>query len=176
LFQANRLLGALLIISTLAQLLPGQVQAQELTYAVGVVGGVGGTDDTDEFSDTAIQAHFSFALQPRTHFVVRAGELDLAEGGESTPPGSLGWITVSTEYVVPSGFFDSGLFIGLGYYRLESDNSLIDESGLGLTLGVTGDFPIIRHLALRVELAGHYADLDSAQIILMAQAGLSLRF
>ena len=71
---------------------------------------------------------------------------------------------------------ETGVFVGLGYYQLngESIEDGLSEShnSLGLTVGVTGDLPLNRkrNLALRVELQGHWADVEAASLFAMAQS------
>ncbi len=151
------------------------------TYSIGLLGGLGGSADAEP--DTGLdnlgwQARFSMELEVRTLFSVRAGQLQLAV--DDVPGGlfdsDLSYVTLSGEYTFPAGFYESGVFIGLGAYDLSGDGVLADESAIGLTVGTSGDFRITKRLSCLIELAGHYADLDYAQLFFMAHAGLSFHF
>jgi hypothetical protein len=164
---------ALTAVAALAVSAPAQAQGYEFT--LGVLGGIGGTDDTGDYGQSTLQVLVGFETAPRTIVGIRAGTMALDASG-ALPEGDLRWITLSTEYKVPAGFYDSGLYIGIGHYSVESDDGLIDDSAFGLNLGVTGDFPINRYFSVLVDLSGHYADLESSQILLMGQAGLAFHF
>lgn len=167
---------AILVVAcaSLSFALPTQAQSSE--YTLGLVGGIGGTEDTGNYNQTNLQALFAFEWAPRTLFVVRAGQMELDGESGTLPEGDLRWLTLSTEYRLPAGFYQSGLFIGIGYYNLESTGGFLDDSAFGLNLGVTGDIPVTRHFSILVEVSGHYADLDSTQLLLMAQGGLAFHF
>ena len=145
-------------------------------FTLGLLAGVGGTEETDSYTGSSLQLLAGMELYPRTYFIVRAGELALEEDRGNLPEGDLRYLTISTEYRLPAGIYTSGLFIGLGYYDLRSTSGFFDESAFGLNLGVTGDIPLGEHFSVLVEFSGHYADLDSTQILLMGHAGLAFHF
>ena len=66
------------------------------------------------------------------------------------------------------------MFFGLGLYQL--GNGVDSEEGPGLTLGVSGDFPINKRLSVVIELSGHYADIDATSTYANASVGLAYQF
>jgi hypothetical protein len=184
LIRNHRLFSRLLPILGLL-LLPGAARAQELyTYTVGVLGGIGGSldaDPGDSLTNTGFQVDLGVVTQSRTHLVVRAGRLALDEDERfgSLSEAELSYATIGGEYRVRQDFYDSGIYVALGGYRLEGttfsgrDSS---DTSVGLSLGVTGELPIRRWLGLQAEISGHYIDFDEANIFAMAHAGLAFHF
>lgn len=171
-----RSLALVFVVAALATLgAPAPAAAQNPAFTIGLLGGIGGVEDTG-FDQTNVQAFFGFEMSPKTIFAVRVGQMMLDGEEGDLGEGDLSWATLSTEYRLPAGFYDSGLFIGLGYYRVQSDDGFVDDSAFGLNLGVTGDIPVSKHLSVMVELSGHYADLDESQLLLMGQVGLAVHF
>ena len=120
-------------------------------------------------------ANFSWRTQPRTSVGVRLGSMDLSGdqiGALASP--TFRYATVSGEYRFNDLYYESGVFLGLGVYQL-GDGAESDE-GVGLTLGVTGDFPINERFSIMVELVGHYADLDAASTHATLHAGVAYHF
>lgn len=164
--------GAVLL---LVFLMAAPASAQSQAFTVGLLGGIGGTDESG-FDQPNFQAFFAFEMSPKTLFALRAGQMNIDGESGDLSEGDLSWATISTEYRLPAGFYQSGLFIGLGYYSLQTDDGFVDDSAFGLNLGVTGDIPLTRHFSLMVEFSGHYADLESSQLLLMGQAGVAIHF
>lgn len=174
-FQKRSLVVACLALMALGASRQAEA-ASGYDFSLGVLAGVGGTEETDSYTEQGFEVLGAMELYPRTFFVVRYGQLSLDEDGGSLGEGDLSYLTFSTEYKYNAGFYNSGLFIGLGYYDLQSDDGFIDEGSFGFNLGVTGDIPITNHLGVLIELSGHYADLESTQILLMGHAGLIFHF
>ncbi|HEY7214004.1 MAG TPA: hypothetical protein VIC28_05200 [Thermoanaerobaculia bacterium] len=166
-------------------LLPGAAGAQELyTYSVGVFGGLGGSldaDPGDSLTNTGWQVDLGVVTQSRTHLVLRTGRLALDEDERfgSLRDAEMKYVTLGGEYRVREDFYDSGIYVALGGYRLEglrpSGRDSRDNS-LGLALGVTGELPIKRWLGFQAELSGHYIDFDEANVFVMGHAGLAFHF
>ena len=181
--QHHRRLGAGILLLA-AFLLPGAARAQEpYTFTAGVLGGLGGSldaDPGDDLGNTGYQINLAMVTEPRTHVGLRLGNLAL-DGEESfgtLTDAELSYITVAGEYRFPESYYESGLYAGLGGYRLEGTRGGKDrsETAPGLVVGVTGEFRITRWLAVLVELSGHYADLDDSQVFAMGHAGLTFHF
>lgn len=180
-----RLLGRLSLLSSLF-LLPGAAGAQELyTFTVGVLGGLGGSFDAepgDSLTNTGLQVNLGLVTESRTHLVLRLGQLALDDDEffGSLQDADLTYATIGGEYRVSESFYDSGVYVALGGYRLEGigrfsgDDS--SDTSWGLSLGFTGELPITRWLGFQVELSGHYVDFDEAQVFGMAHAGLAFHF
>lgn len=173
------LLTSSLILFLLAALAPSGASAQSpYNYSLALMGGLGGSTDAQpdaSLDNFGWQARFTMELERHTLFAARAGQLALTSDN-ALFDSDLSYITVSGEYRFPAGFYESGLFIGLGAYDLSGDFLVEDETGIGLTLGASGDFRITDRLTFVLEFSGHYADLDYAQIFLMGHAGVSFHF
>ena len=182
----HRLLGRLFIAAALLGL-PGAAGAQQdelYTFTAGALGGIGGSVDAepgDSLSNTGFQLNLAMVTEPQTHVGLRVGQLALDDDEVfgSLTDADLTYVTVGGEYRYSERFYDSGIFIGLGGYRLEGTTfggDSEEDTALGLTIGITGEFPLTRWLGLLVELSGHYADLEEAQIFGMGHAGLAIHF
>jgi hypothetical protein len=179
----HRLLAAFLLVSVLL-LSPASAGAQELyTYSIDLLGGIGGSVDVepgDGFDNTGLQVNLSMVTEPGTHVGVRVGRLtlDSEDFFGSFQEAELSYLTLAGEYRFPQSYYESGLFIGLGGYRLEGTRfgEGDDETAPGLSLGVTGEFKLNRWLGLLVEFSGHYVDFDEAQLFGMAHGGLTVHF
>jgi len=186
--QPKRLPILSLVMVTALWLVPGTSHAQSrYDYTVGLMAGIGGFTDADpdtELDNLGLQALFSLKTQPQTKFSVRAGQLDFdLQDAPFLPDATLRYVTASGEYLFTSTFYESGLFIGLGLYDVQDAVSLTDagflvddDSGFGVTVGTSGDFRINERLSVIVEFAGHYADLDHAQIFLTGHVGIAYHF
>lgn len=181
--QHHRRLGTGILLVALL-LLPGAARAQEpYTFTVGLLGGLGGSldaDPGDDLGNTGYQLNLAMITEPRTHVGFRLGNLalDSEESFGSLTDAELSYITVAGEYRFPESYYESGIFAGLGGYRLEGTRGGQDQSdtALGLTVGVTGEFRVTRWLAVLVELSGHYADFDEAQFFAMGHGGVAVHF
>lgn len=182
--RTPRLLGRFLLLAGLL-LLPGAAGAQELyTFTVGVLGGIGGSFDAepgDSLTNTGLQLNLGLVTEARTHLVLRLGQLALDEDEffGSLQDADLTYATIGGEYRISETFYDSGVYIGLGGYRLEGISRFGDDEGetsLGVSLGFTGEMPITRWLGFQAEISGHYVDFDEAQVFGMAHAGLAFHF
>ena len=181
--QHHRRLGTGILLVALL-LLPGAARAQEpYTFTVGLLGGLGGSldaDPGDDLGNTGYQVNLAMITDPRTHVDIRLGNLalDSEESFGSLTDAELSYVTVAGEYRFPESYYESGIYAGLGGYRLEGTRASKDQSdtALGLAVGVTGEFRITRWLAVLVELSGHYADFDEAQFFAMGHGGIAVHF
>ena len=166
-------------------LLPGAAGAQELyTYTIGLFGGIGGSFDADpgdSLTNTGWQVDLGVVTQSRTHLVLRTGRLTLDQDERfgSLSDAELKYVTLGGQYSSRQDFYESGIYVALGGYRLEgirpSGRDSRDTS-LGLAVGVTGELPIKRWLGVQAEISGHYIDFDEANIFAMAHGGLVFHF
>lgn len=177
--QKRHLMVAILVALALG-LVPSTSLAQSrYAFTVGLMGGLGGSTDAEPDTDLnnfGLQALFAMDLDIHTMFSVRAGQLDLETDAGELYDTELAYVTLSGEYRMTAGFYESGLFLGLGYYDLNGAPLVPGDSALGLTLGTTGDFRLTDRFSLLVEIAGHYADLDHAQFFLHGHAGVAFHF
>ncbi len=167
-------------------LVPARAQAQHESYnfSVGLLGGLGGSLDAtpgDKLDNTGYQIDLGMVTQPGTHLVARLGHLGLDSSkqfGDLTNA-DLTYATIGGEYRYRQSYYDSGVYLALGGYRLSGDDFLgrsTNDTAIGLALGVTGEFDISRHFSVLVEFSGHWADLGQAQVFAMGHAGIGYRF
>ncbi|HEX5757773.1 MAG TPA: hypothetical protein VF121_01120 [Thermoanaerobaculia bacterium] len=178
------LAGAALVLLLASGAAP--VRAQELyTFSVGALGGVGGSLDVDRgdaLDNLGAQLDFGLVTDLRTHLVLRLGRLDLDtdEGfGPFADDSELTYATIGGEYKWRESYYTSGIYLALGGYRLEGIDfrgSEETDTAPGLALGVTGEFPLHRRVAVLVELSGHYVDFEDANLFALGHAGLAVHF
>lgn len=177
----SRLPSFLLLISLC---LAPAVGAQDTSsFRASAMLGIAGALDAEPDSgvdNSSFQLGFSWLSEPDILVGLRYGEIDFDdEDGLGARRGSdLSYVTVAGEYPFDEGSYTSGVYLGLGYYRVEesAQAGLSDDTSLGVVLGLTGDFPVTEVFSLRLELSGHYTDLDAAQFFAMGHAGVAFRF
>jgi len=180
--QRRLLCGLALLLGGL--LLPGAAQAEErYTYSVGVLGGIGGSFDAspgNSYSNSSYQIDLSMVTELKTLLVVRAGKLNLdKEDFGSLHGAGLSYVTVGGEYRFQESYYESGLYLGLGGYRLrgtDAAGSAKNQTSVGLAVGVTGEIPVTPWLGVLLEVSGHYVTLKEAKIYGMAHGGLVVHF
>lgn len=176
--------GLVLVLACLV--VPAAVGAQEpYTFTVGLLGGLGGSLDADvgdSLENTGYQLNLTMVTESHTHVGLRAGKLGLDDKGlfGSLSDAELTYATLGGEYRFRQSYNESGFYLGLGGYRLEGFDLLgkdSEKTSLGLTVGVTGEFPIRRWIGVLFELSGHYVvDFDEAQFFAMGQGGVAVHF
>lgn len=142
------------------------------------LGGSADGDPEDGVDHPTFQLGFSFEVERDLLVGVRAGRLHV--GGEGFGPRrdpELTYATVAGEYLFSEGYYQSGVYLGLGLYRLDDGGSGVKaESSPGINLGLTGDFELNDRFSLLVELSGHYADLGGANFFTLFHAGVGYSF
>lgn len=181
--RANALLRVALLLGLVSST---AVQAQDLyTFSLGVMGGVGGSldaDPGDDLGNLGLQLNASFVTAPRTFLGIRVGQLALDESERfgTLADAGLTYATIAGEYRYSYSFYESGLYLGLGGYRLTGDDAFDGsdrtDTSFGLTLGLTGEFEMTRRLGLVAEIAGHWADFDEAQLFVTGHVGVAFHF
>ncbi len=195
--RQHRFLGSSILIAVALFSLAGRSSAQTTTrYTAGVMFGFGGPtgsgpsgsqiDDVYLVADTfelGYQLLFDMEVRKGVLFGTRLGQMDVEIASPSTLAlfggpidTELTYLTLSGEYRLSAGSYQSGLFLGTGYYSVDGQDFFDDDSGLGLTVGATGDFRISDRWSFMLEFAGHYADLEYAQFFVMGHAGLAFHF
>lgn len=159
-------------------------QQENYTFTLGLLGGVGGALDADPdpgFGQRSWALSAGMVTASRTLVVVRAGRLEI-EGDpafERFTRADLEYVNIAGEYRFAQPTYDYGMYFGLGHYRMNGDllvGGNLDESDLGIVLGLTGDFDVTRYLSVIGEISGHYVFLDDANIFGMANVGLAIHF
>ncbi len=179
--RVSRSLSLFVALAALSVFAPTPAPAQSLhTYSVSLLGGLGGSFDVDPdagLDNSSFQLGFSLVTSGRNSFTARLGQIDFsgAEGFGSLGTSDLTYLTLGGEYRNSKAFYDSGLYIALGGYRIEGDAGGADTA-IGLAVGSTADFPINRWVSILAELSGHATDLDDAQFFGMLHLGVSVHF
>lgn len=168
-------------LTTVLLLLAGAASAgaqERYSYTVSLGPTFGGSLDGEPDSGSdhgGFLAGFSWRTQPRTAVGIRLGSMDLSGdrlGALASP--TFRYATVAGEYSFNELYYESSVFMGLGVYQL--GDGVESDEGVGLTLGLKGDFPINERFSIVVELTGHYADLDSAGTHATLHAGVAYDF
>jgi hypothetical protein len=180
----QRVLGGMALLAGLL-LFAGAARAEEpYSFSVGVLGNVGGSLDAepgDDLSNTGYQVNLAMVTESQTQVGVRVGQLglDADEFFGSLTDADLTYVTIGGEYRFDETWYDSGIYLALGGYRLEGTDFLGSDSrdtSLGLAVGVTGEFKVNRWLGVLLELSGHYVDFEEAQIFGMGHGGVTVHF
>ena len=195
--RQHRYLTSSILIALAFCCLAGSSSAQTTSrYTAGAMFGFGATtgsgpsgstiDDAylvDDRFDFGYQLFFGMEVRRGVMFATRFGQMDVQIASPnrlalfgSPVDSELTYLTLAGEYRLPAGSYQSGLFLGAGYYSVDGQDVFDDDSGLGLTVGVDGDFRINDRWSILVEFSGHYADLDYAQFFIMGHAGIGFRF
>lgn len=174
------LVWPLLLLAPCLLAAPGQA-VEPYTWTVSGLGGLGGSPDVDPgdgFGNRALQAGLALVREPGVHLGLRLGRMTPDEAFGSLVDARLEYATLAGEYRADEGFYESGLFLGLGAYRLQGTRAGRDgeETALGATLGVNGEFALTSRLSFVVELAGHWVDFEEAQLFGAGLAGLAFHF
>lgn len=173
---------ALTSLLAVALVLPGQAGAQSsATYTFALMGGLGGSNESTPdvgFDNVGFQGLFAMKTAARTTFQIRAGQLTFDVGDDDLDllSSDLRYVTLAGHYTFPGGFYESGVFVGVGVYDVVGEVLVDDETSWGLNLGVTGDFKMSKHWSVVAEVSAHYADLDVYQYLLMGNLGLAVHF
>ncbi len=178
---ASALLTAVLGPSVLGLAAPASAQDTH-AFTLGAYYGVGGSPDTEDgsFSQSTFQLGLGLVTDLKTQVWVRYGQIDF--GGErfdNTVDADLSYLTVAGEYRFTESYYESGVYLGLGYYDL-SGRSLTGQgggdSGPGVTVGITGEFDITRRWVVLVDLAGHVVNLNESNVFVTALVGIGAQF
>ena len=166
--------------------LPLSAQGVEpYSYDVGLLGGMGGSLDAEPdtgLTNSAFGAHALMVIERFTLVGVRAARIELDEDQGFAPglgKGQLEYAALVGEYRYPKGFYDVGIYLGLGGYRVTGefpDGEERSDTALGVAFGVTGEFELYRWLYLVADINAHYAFLEDANLFGGALIGLGFRF
>ncbi len=176
--------AGLLLLAILAA--SGPLAAQDYTWTVSLLGGAGGSVDEGGSADLAGQVGGALQVERLQSVWMRVGQLDFDTGDEagSLADAEVRYVNLGGEYQFHEGYYASGLFLGLGAYRLEAIElgaggvpvRETDDTALGLVLGVSGEFQVSPSFAFLVELSGHVLDNQDARVLGMGLAGIALHF
>ena len=182
--RARLVLPVVALVTGLALALPGTASAIEpYTFTVILEGTLGGPLQESEgdagLDNSGFQLGFSLVGVGEVHIGGRLGSIDFDEGLGSLGDVDLDYLHLGADYRFREGFYDSGVYIGIGQYEIEGTTSagtVIDEDSLGLALGVTGEFELAPNIGLMLEVTTHVTDLDAAELFLTGHAGVAIHF
>jgi len=182
----KKLAFALSILAAGLLALPRPASAEPYFLSLNLLAGVGGSLDGEPssgFGNPNFELGLLVPTDINTLVALRIGQIDLSKRStfEGLEDAKLQYVTIDGEYRFVENYYMSGLFIGLGAYKLGGDvvggGGHDDETQVGLHVGVDGEFPITRRMAVVVQVAGHYVNFsDRAQMYATAQLGLALHF
>lgn len=118
---------------------------------------------------------------------VNAGATATINGVSRTLPDlndKIDYITAGASYEFWEGYYTSGLFAGIGGYKIRPEaveaglEGFRDqrETSFGWHLGVDGSFRIVSRLAIGARLTYHQIRATATKSVITANAGLSYRF
>jgi hypothetical protein len=154
---------------------PGLAQDWTLGAAWGGVNNIKSTFKLDGFQARDISAWADYQMEP--HVLLR-GSYENISTARANAPIDAGTLAVS--YTFFEGFFTSGLFGGIGGYRIRPEATATAappaETAFGFNAGVDGDFRITRNASLVIRLTYHGILSHTKQSLLVAGAGIAAHF
>jgi hypothetical protein len=157
----------------------------DYTYRLAVLGGLGGPADSDrdkDFDHEAFQIEVGMVTNQSTLATVRLGKIDL-DGGEpyeGLDHAELKFANIAGEYRFDQGYYDFGMYLGLGGYKIDGDpvpGAADAQTAIGIVFGINGDFDLTRHLAITAGASAHYIFFDKrSNLYANALAGVAFRF
>ena len=165
--------------------------------SAGVVSDIGRRFRLDEFKTRDYSAWVEYRLEDRVQLRGTFGSLKVAgaHSGETTAVGGapvtlpefrtrMDYVTVGTAYEFWEGDYTSGIFGGIGGYKVRPQAiapelaSFRDppETAFGWHAGVDGSFRIVSRLSVVLRLTYHNVRSETARDILSANGGLVFRF
>lgn len=148
-------------------------------YTLSLVGGLGSAldEDASDLGNRSIQGALSFETSPSSRLGLRIGRLRFrGEALNDLPDPNLTYLTVAGEIRFKEAIYDSGLYIGLGPYRMRSRETTESDDRLGLSVGYTGEFEVSERISVALELTGHYVDFREHRAFMQLMAGLAWHF
>jgi hypothetical protein len=166
--------------------------------SAGVVSDIGRRFRLDEFKTHDYAAWVEYRLEDRVALRGTFGSLKVSgvRSGETiqvsgSPPITLpefrtrmDYVTVGTAYEFWEGDYTSGIFGGIGGYKIRPQSAPPEaesfrdpsETAFGWHVGTDAAFRVVSRLSLIVRLTYHNVRSDKARDILSAGAGLTYRF
>jgi len=173
--RASRRIFVPLVVALVGSLLTPPAGAQETRlFTLSFIAGVGSAADSAhaDANNLSLQAAFTAEVDAERLIGVRIGRIgfDSSDVVNDHAGPSLTYATVAGGYRLHEAIYDSGVYLGLGLYRLSG------ESRPGVVLGYTGEFEINRRWSVLLELSGHYANFRHDQTFAQAMGGLEWHF
>lgn len=178
------LFAAVLALLALPELAEAQASSTTRlnTYTLSIMGGLGGSIDEDEsgFDNSAFQLGFSSINERSVKLGARVGSIGSIDRLGNLFDADLTYATIAGEYLFGEAGYQSGMFLGLGVYRLEGSRLFTGEeistTTVGLTGGVTGEFDISRRVGILAELSFHGLTQGEAEFFVNGLVGVAIYF
>jgi hypothetical protein len=179
----GKLLPVVCLLIAGVLVVPAGARAQEdQPLEASLLVSAGGSIDEDSagLGNSGFQLGLSLRVDRRTKVGARYGEIGYGAGdrvGTVFNP-TFSYLTIGGEYSFSEGYYESGIYLALGAYRLEGTElgQSVSDSTVGLALGVTGEFEITRRLGFVLEASGHFADFAAARYFITFHGGLAYHF
>ena len=193
----------LLALATLAALPALAQETTDLGIIVGgsrrFVDGAPHQDENDliesnfSFSNTSVELYWSLPIEDDLNFRIKGGRIDteVSVPYEVTTPtpenpdaitvnrrdvdGEVHHLEALVEYEFDEPFGSSGLFAGLGFYRLAASGEDTQQTW-GVTAGVNADFPITRRYGVLLEAAYHWTRAEFEPRYMTVGGGFRVSF
>lgn len=173
--------------------------SRRFVFGGGEVRSITGDAETDwiesnfSFSNTSFELYWSIPIEPDLRLKFKGGRLeneipiayiaDDPDTPEEDPTkfrrdaadGEVAHVEAIVQYDFDEPFGSSGLFAGLGYYRLSAPEEE-SQTTWGVTAGVNADFPITRRYGVVVEGAYHWTQAEFQPKFLTVSGGLRVSF
>jgi hypothetical protein len=187
------------LIAALLLVAPASAQTFGVGGTIGVVNDIEHHFHWEDFQSKDWNVFVEGEVQPKVIFRVTYGTLRVKgenAGTIVTPPGStepvtlpdlnedIHYATVGVSYEFFEGTYTSGIFAGIGGYKIEPDDVPAEianyrdnrETAFGWHFGVDGGFQVISHLFLTGRLTFHSINSTFGRSLLTANAGVTYRF
>ena len=156
--------------------------AQDHTWSLSAMGGIGSAIRDGGGTDTGYQIGFGLLFEQDAKVWLKVGELGFET--DLVTSGTASYINIGGEYQFTESYYQSGVYLGLGVYDLESRRIFTEgvfgpvqsETALGLVIGATGEFKITPSFVFLVEISGHILDSSDVRVLGTAHAGFGIHF
>lgn len=189
-----------LIFAAIASALAGHAAAQAWTAgaALGVSEDVSHRFALDELKSRDVSAWIQYETQPEVQLRTTFGSLRTTAANSErlvSPAGSppvvtprltshIDYLTVGASYEFVTGDYASGIFGGIGGYKIRPDDAPAafeayrdpSRTVLGAHFGADGSVRILSRLSAVGRLTLHFFKADETRTILTAAGGLAYRF
>jgi hypothetical protein len=178
---------------------PSLAQGVGVGATIGVVNDIGGKFHIDEFKKTDANLWVDYEVEDKTLVRLMLGTLHVkganagkdvispVTGDTITLPDlteHIDYATLGVSYQLLETGFTSGIFAGLGAYRVRPESAPEEianfrdqrETAFGFNAGVEGGFQLVSRLSFQMRLTYHNIRSESGRSLLTANAGFGFRF
>jgi len=184
--QIRRSLIPAVFVTVIGVIAGAPAAAQDYTWTLSFQGGLGGSLRDGGGSEVGFQGGIGLQFEPQANVWAHVGQLDFDTGSDvgDLIDGTITYVTVGGEYQFAEGYYDSGIFMGLGIYDLEASRKLAEDviaaptsdSVIGIVVGATGEFKFTPSVVLLAEVSGHILDSSDTRVLGTIHIGLGFHF